>query len=150
MEQAGFLTTDEGLIEERRCVAIIDAALPAGKAANAAAVLALTTGARHPDLVGEELFDSAGNNHPGLISIGIPVLGAPRDELPSIRRKAADAGIEVVDFPIQGQQTNDYTEFRRMLKSTDPEKIAYLGLMLLGAKKKVSRIVSKYSLLRHP
>jgi hypothetical protein len=131
-----------------RCVAIVDDALPAGRAANAAAVMALTMGARQSHLVGEPLVDSAGNHHPGLIPIGIAVLGAPAADLPSLRDRASQAGLEVVDFPMQGQQTNDYAEFRRMVRETAPDQVRYLGVMVYGEKKKVSRIVGKYSLLR--
>jgi uncharacterized protein DUF2000 len=79
-------------VEEMRCVALIDESLPAGKAANAAAVMALTMGARHPHLVGAALLDSAGNLHPGLVPIGIAVLGAPADELVGVRDKAKAPG----------------------------------------------------------
>jgi hypothetical protein len=136
--------------EPERCVAVIDSDLPLGNAANAAAVMALTIGARHPHLVGEAVIDAAGNEHLGLVLIGIPILGAPKGDLPGIRRKALEADIEVVDFPVQGQQTTNYAEFRQMMSSTQPESLAYLGVMLFGTKKKVSRIVGKYSLLRRP
>jgi hypothetical protein len=142
--------SEDGAREPQRCVALIDAGLPLGKAANAAAVMALTMGARHPHLVGDALIDAAGNPHPGLIPIGIPVLGAPKEDLPRIRHKAAEAGIEIVDFPVQGQETNDYGEFRRMMSGLAPDSIEYLGIMLFGAKKRVGRIVGKYSLLRAP
>ena len=145
-----MLDDDEDVAEQTRCFAVIDHGLPAGKAANAAAVMALTMGARHPHLVGEVLTDSLGNAHPGLIPIGIPVLGAPVQDLPGIRGKAIQAGIEVVDFPVQGQQTNDYGEFRRMMSVTAPNDVQYLGVMLFGTRKKVGRIVGKYSLLRQP
>lgn len=131
-----------------RCVVVVDDTLPIGKAANATAVLALTMGARQSHLVGEPLIDSAGNQHPGLIPIGIPVLGAPAADLPSLRDRAKQVGLEVIDFPIHGQQTNNYAEFRKMVGETDPDQIRYLGVMVYGEKKKVSRIVGKYSLLR--
>jgi hypothetical protein len=131
-----------------RCVAVVDDALPIGKAANATAVLALTMGAQQSHLVGEPLIDSAGNQHPGLIPIGIPVLGAPAADLPLLRDRAKQVGLEVVDFPIQGQQTNNYAEFRKMVGETDPDQVRYLGVMIYGDKKKVSRIVGKYTLLR--
>ena len=131
-----------------RCVAIVDDGLSIGKAANAAAVMALTMGARQTHLVGEPLVDAAGNHHPGLIPIGISVLGAPAADLPSLRDKAGQAGLEVVDFPAQGQQTNDYAEFRKMLGETAPDQVRYLGVMVYGERKKVSRIVGKYALLR--
>ncbi len=142
--------SEDGAAEPQRCVAVIDAGLPLGKAANAAAVMALTMGARHPHLVGDALIDAAGNPHAGLILIGIPVLGAPKEDLPRIRQKEAEAGIEIVDFPVQGQETNDYGEFRRMMSGLAPDNIEYLGIMLFGARKRVGRIVGKYSLLRAP
>jgi len=131
-----------------RCVAVIDQALPIGKAANAAAVLALTMGKRQPHLAGAPLVDASGYPHPGLIPIGIPVLGAPADELSAVRGKAIAAGLEVVDFPEQGQQTNDYIEFQRLVKEADPTELRYLGVMIYGTRKKVSRVIGRYSLLR--
>jgi hypothetical protein len=135
-------------LEAMRCVALIDDALPVGKAANTAAVMALTMGKRQPHLVGEPLVDAAGNRHPGLIPIGIPVLGVPAADLPDIRARAMAAGFDVVDFPIQGQQTNNYVEFRRMLSETAPDRVRYLGVMIYGEKKRLSRIVGKYGLLK--
>ena len=135
-------------LEPMRCVAVIDQTLPIGNAANAAAVLALTMGKRQPQLAGAPLVDASGDAHPGLIPIGIPVLGAPADDLPAIRGKAVAAGLEVVDFPVQGQQTTDYAEFQRLVGETNPEALRYLGVMIYGAKKKVSHVVGRYSLLR--
>ncbi len=139
---------EEAAVEPMRCVAVIDQTLPIGNAANAAAVLALTMGKRQPHLTGEPLIDASGDAHPGLIPIGSPVLGAPADDLAAIRGKAVAAGLEVVDFPVQGQQTNDYAEFQRLVGETHPEVLRYLGIMIYGAKKKVSRVVGRYSLLR--
>jgi hypothetical protein len=131
-----------------RCVAIIDASLTIGKAANAAAVMALTMGQRQPHLVGDPLLDSAGNHHPGLIPIGISILAAPADDLPRVREKALGAGLDVVDFPAQGQQTTHYGEFRRMMSETAPSQLRYVAVMIFGDRKKVGRIVGKYSLLK--
>lgn len=138
----------EAVVEAMRCVAVIDQALPIGNAANAAAVMALTMGKRQPQLAGGALVDASGQAHPGLIPIGIPVLGAPADDLPTVRAKAVAAGLEVVDFPVQGQQTNDYAEFQRLVSETEPSALRYLGVMVYGAKKQVSRIVGRYSLLK--
>jgi hypothetical protein len=134
--------------EKMRCVAVIDAALPIGHAANAAAVLALTMGRRLPHLAGEPFLDASGEAHPGLIPIGIPVLAAPGVELPTVRAKAVAAGLDVVDFPVQGQETNDYAEFRRLVGATVAAELRYLGVMIYGARKTVSRIVGRYGLLR--
>src|SRR5262249_33547065 len=134
--------------ESMRCVAVIDVALPSGNAANAAAVMALTMGARQPQLTGPGFIDQAGNEHPGLVTIGVPVLAAPADELPRGRAKAIAAGLDVVDLPAAGQETTDYDRFQSMMRQTAPEAVRYLGVMLYGERKKVSRIVGKYALLR--
>lgn len=139
---------EESAVEPMRCVAVIDGTLPIGHAANAAAVMALTMGKRQPQLAGEPLIDASGHAHPGLIPIGIPVLGAPADDLSAVRDKAIAAGLEVVDFPVQGQETTDYAEFQHLVSKTDPSELRYLGVMIYGPKKKVSRIVGRYSLLR--
>jgi hypothetical protein len=49
---------------------------------------------------------------------------------------------------LQGQQTNDYAEFQRLMSETDPTALRYLGVMIYGAKKQVLRILDRYILLR--
>jgi len=131
-----------------RCVIVVDAALPAGRAANAAAVIALTLGQRHSDLVGPELVTACGEVHPGLIPIGIAVLAAARDDLGALRRKAVSAGLDVVDFPVQGQETTDYVEFGRRVAALETAQLAYVGVGLYGTRKAVGRLVGRFALLR--
>ncbi|MFL9879579.1 DUF2000 domain-containing protein [Herbaspirillum rhizosphaerae] len=132
----------------QRCVIIVDAALPVGKAANAAAVIALTIGQRHPELVGPALVDADGCAHPGLIPIGIAVLAASRDELTNIRAKGVEIGCDVVDFPVQGQETTDYQAFSDAVRKVATIDLGYLGVALIGEKKPISRIVANIGLLK--
>ena len=131
-----------------RCVIVVDEDLPAGLAANAAAVLALTLGAREPGLVGADFVDADAGRHPGLIPIGLPVLRATRDDLVEIRRSAAVDGVGVVDFPAFGQQTNDYDEFRGMVAATRAADLSYLGVALSGSARAVRRLTGRLALLR--
>ncbi|TCL68508.1 hypothetical protein EDC14_101348 [Hydrogenispora ethanolica] len=131
-----------------RCVIILDQELPVGRAVNAAAVIALTIGQRHPVLVGEPLVDGAGFAHPGLIPIGIAVLAASRSELGEIRRKGLETGCDVIDFPVEGQQTTDYQAFREAVAGIEPEAIQYAGVALVGQKKAVRKIVGNLGLLK--
>ncbi|NIE86641.1 MULTISPECIES: DUF2000 domain-containing protein [unclassified Burkholderia] len=131
-----------------RCVIVVDNQLPPGRAANAAAVLALTLGQRQPALVGPPLVDADGVSHPGLIPIGIAVLSAEAARLPSIRDKAVAAGCEVVDFPVQGQQTTDYSAFRDAVAQVTTAELAYLGVALVGPRKAIGKIVSNLGLLK--
>ncbi|MDR5761167.1 DUF2000 domain-containing protein [Caballeronia sp. LZ035] len=132
----------------QRCVIVVDQDLPAGKAANAAAVLALTVGQRHPALVGEALVDASGCAHPGLIPIGIAVLGADQDTLSAIRDKAVAAACDVVTCPVQGQQTTDYGAFREAVAGVVTGELRYVGLALIGDRKPVSKAVANLGLLK--
>ena len=131
-----------------RCVIVVDSQLPVGRAANAAAVLALTVGRRHPSLVGLPLVDASGVEHPGLIPIGIAVLAADPATLSAIRDKGAAAGCDVVDFPLQGQQTTDYSAFRDAVALIPTAELQYIGVALTGARKPIGKIVANLGLLK--
>ena len=131
-----------------RCVIVVDEDLPAGLAANAAAVLALTLGAREPGLVGADFVDADAEPHPGLRPIGLPGLRAARADLVDIRRRAAADGVGVVDIPVFGQRTNDYDEFRGMVAATPAAELSYLGVALSGPRRAVGRLTGRLALLR--
>lgn len=131
-----------------RCVIVVDEQLAAGRAANAAAVIALTIGRRHPALVGPPLVDASGVEHPGLIPIGIAVLAADQPTLARIRDKGAAAGCDVVDFPVQGQQTTDYSAFRDAVAQVATAELHYVGVALIGARKTIGKIVANLGLLK--
>ena len=115
-----------------RCVVVVDEALAPGLAANAAAVMAMTLGAKVPDLVGEDFEDGGGARHPGLITSRAFRCCAHRPaSSPALRARAVEAEIGVVGFPASGQTTTDYEAFRAMVASTAAPD--YLGLAFYGA-----------------
>jgi hypothetical protein len=142
------METDEQKSEPMRCVIVVDEALSAGRAANAAAVIALTFGKQHPELVGADLVDGSGQVHPGLIPIGIAVLATSASHLAGLRARAMRSMVDVVDFPSEGQQTNDYVEFGARVRTVPTEQLTYVGVGLYGPKKAVGKIVGKFSLLK--
>ena len=132
-----------------RCVVVVDQGLPAGLAANAAAVLALSLGARCPGLPGPDFRDAQGVIHPGLIPMGLPILAAPVWRLAALRHAAAaDAQLVTVDFPAPGQQTTDYTAFVDAVGTTPATDLAYLGVAVCGRSKAVRKLTGDLPLLR--
>jgi len=131
-----------------RCVIVVDEALAPGLAANAAAVLALTLGASVDGLVGDDLVDADGASHPGLIPMGLPVLCAPRPLLAQLRVGALEAGVGVVDFPVFGQQTNDYDAVRGQVARTPTAELEYLAIALHGSRRAIGRLTGNLRLLR--
>ncbi|MDP9124685.1 MAG: DUF2000 domain-containing protein [Pseudomonadota bacterium] len=131
-----------------RCVIVVNSALPPGLAANAAAVIALTIGARHPALLGAPLVDASGLEHPGLIPIGIAVLAASQDDLGTLRVRASEVECDLVDFPVQGQQTTNYQAFRDAVAIVKTQDLRYVGVALVGEKKAISKLVANFALLK--
>jgi hypothetical protein len=141
------LESNERGSQSSRCVIVLDQTLPIGRAANAAAVIALTLGKRHPRLAGPDLVDASGYAHPGLIPIGIAVLAAPVRDLIALRVKALKIDVDVVGFPCQGQQTTDYAEFGARVREVPTENLAYVAVGFYGPRKAVGRIVGRFPLL---
>jgi hypothetical protein len=132
-----------------RVVLVVDEALSIGYAANSAAVLAVTLGARVGGLPGPDLLDADGGVHLGLIPIGLPVLKAPAAALKAMRDRAARLPeVTVVDFPVQGQQTTDYVAFQAMVAATPAANLTYLGVALHGPRAAINKLVGSFSLLR--
>jgi hypothetical protein len=129
-----------------RSVVVVDRDLPKGLAANAAAVLAVTLGARAPALIGGDFHDGAGGTHAGLIDTGVPILGAPSADLPSLRAAALQRGLLVVDFPAAGQTTTDYGVFRDEMARTHAPR--YLGVLVSGDRRAVRSVTGQFGLLR--
>ena len=125
---------------------MVDETLAPGLAANAAAVMAMTLGAKVPDLVGEDFTDGAGEPHAGLITTGLPVLRAPAAELRALRARAVEAEVGVVGMPAFAHRTNDYDEFRMLVTQTGAPD--YLGLALYGPHKTLRSLTGSFGLLR--
>jgi hypothetical protein len=130
-----------------RCVMIMDEALSGGHLANAIAVIALTVGQRHPGLVGAPLVDASGFSHPGLIPIGIPMLCASQEQLSTLRGLALANQCDVVDFPVEGQQTKNYAEFMDMTAAIATDELHYTGIALIGPRKRINRLVKGLALI---
>jgi len=133
-------------MQDKRCVMILNAALPPGKATNAAAVIALTLGQRHPTLVGDALEDAEKYPSPGLITTGIPVLAASGQELDALREQCEQAEYDLVLFPEAGQSTTDYQALGDVLRQQPRQQWRLLGLAIVGDKKALRKLTAKLAL----
>lgn len=133
-------------MQEQRCVMVLNEALPPGKATNAAAVIALTLGQRHPRFVGEPLFDAEQRDYPGLIPVGIPVLAASQTEFSALRDRCVSAEVDLILFPEQGQTTTDYQAFSDAMRQIPGENWRLLGLAIVGEKKALRKLTAKLRL----
>ncbi|MGM1059803.1 DUF2000 domain-containing protein [Saccharothrix sp. Mg75] len=116
--------------------------LPRNLAANAAAVLGLTLGARLPDLLGEDAKDADGTVHLGLNTHPVPVLVAPPEQLKALHRAE---GVLKVGFTEVARASRTYPEYLEALAVTpDPE---FTAVALYGPRTEVSRLTRRLRLL---
>ena len=125
---------------------VVDADLPAGRAANAAICVAAATAAEMPDLLGPDAKDAGGERHPGLPWAGCTVLSAPAGRLAEIRARAGET-VFVADMPAAAQSTRIYDEYLRRVGETDTADITYHAVSLVGPRNRLDKLVHRLPLL---
>lgn len=140
----------EEKIESKGCVIVIDEALPAGVAANAAAIIGITLGRRFPEAVGADVTDGGGIMHSGIIQIPVPVLKASAETLRSLREKAlaSEGALCAADFSDIAQHCRTYAEYTEKAAKAAPRDFSYLALGLFGPRKEIKKLTGSLPLLR--
>lgn len=136
---------------QEKCVMIIDEQLPIGLVANTAAILGVTLGKLYPEGIGEDIYDSTGNKHLGIVNFPIPILKTNKERLQTIREsisQQSDQDVTIIDFSDVAQITNSYEQYRQTLESIAPEKLAYFGICLKGKKKLINKVAGSLPLYR--
>lgn len=129
-------------------VVVVDDALPAGRAVNAAVCVAAATATRVARLLGPDATDAGGSVHPGLPWAGCSVLAAPTGQLGAVRARAlASLGVDVVDMPVPAQANRVYGDYLGEVAAADGEALGYLAVSIVGPRNRVDRIVGKLPLL---
>lgn len=134
-----------------KCVMVIDEDLPAGVAANTAAILGITLGKRLPELVGADVTDQSGGAHLGIIEFPVPILRGTRPVLKELREALRRPGFQdltVVDFSELAQGCKTYDEFIEKMGDAPESTLEYLGVAICGPKKKVNQLTGSMPLLR--
>ncbi|MFD1515895.1 DUF2000 domain-containing protein [Pseudonocardia yunnanensis] len=129
-------------------VIVVDETLSAGRAANAVACVAATTGATVEGLIAHGGPDASGDEHPGLPWAGCTILAATPDALATTRAAAACAeGVLVVDMPEAAQSHRVYDDYLSELAETEPEKLACSAVSIIGPRNRVGKLVKRLALL---
>lgn len=130
-----------------KAVIVLSEVLPIGLKANIAAVMGMSLGKHRPELVGGPLATSDDVEILGITRIPIPVLTAPDHELPALWRKGMAIDL-VVPFTEAALSTMTYDDYAARLGSESSEQMVLHGLLLIGDRKAVNRIVGHFPLLR--
>ncbi|MDO5784449.1 MAG: DUF2000 domain-containing protein [Eubacteriales bacterium] len=138
-------------VQNKKCVMILDEHLPAGMAANTAAIMGITLGKKLPEVVGADVTDKTGKEHLGIIAFPVPILKGNAESIKAIREKLYEpdfSDLTVVDFSDLAQGCKTYDEFIEKMKVTSEDDLHYLGIAICGAKKKVNKLTGNMPLLR--
>lgn len=130
---------------------IIDPLLPLGLIANTAAILALSLGAAHPQLIGPPILDGDGDRHEGITQVVLPILAADADMLRIVRAKAAALrtdGLLLVDVTETAQRAKAYQDYADRLSVMKGNDIRYYGLGLHGPAALVRSLTGHLPLMR--
>jgi hypothetical protein len=129
-------------------VIAVDAALPAGRAVNAAVCTAAATGAAVTGLLGPDAKDADGSPHPGLPWAGCTILAATREQLARLRARAAQStGIYLADMPAAAQHTRIYAEYFDTVAATGSADLGYYAVSMIGPRNRVDNLVKGLTLL---
>lgn len=152
-ERIGFaadeIRTDAPTRQARlKWVVVVDASLPAGRAANAAVCVAAATVAGVDGLLGPDAVDADGSAHPGLPWSGCSVLAATTEQLAAIRARAAtSADVFVADMPVQAQVTRVYDGYLEVVAEHRSAELDLLAVSLVGPRNRIDKTVGRLPLL---
>ena len=136
---------------EQKCVMVIDSALPLGLIANTAAMLGISIGKLHPEMIGSDVTDATGYVHTGISTYPISMLKGDEQLLQSLRRRMFEpefSALTVVDFSDVAQKINVYADFVQKSSETPESEHHYYGIALFGDKKKINSLTGMLPLLR--
>lgn len=134
-----------------KCVMVIDENLPLGIIANTAAVLGITLGKQHEEILGPDVLDGTKNNHLGITAIPVPILKGSVQIIKELRSRLYMEEFQqltVVDFSDVAQSCNDYEDFTEKIGRTNEENLQYFGIAMYGNKKQVNKLTGSMGLLR--
>jgi hypothetical protein len=132
----------------KKCVIVLNKGLPPGLKANISAVLGMSFGKAHPEVVGNNLADADSTIYKGITTIPVPILEAHCDELKTAKTLADEDAEFVVVFNCSALTTRNYPAYEESIRIKKTSDIVLHGLLMYGDKTKVNKIAGKFPLVR--
>lgn len=134
---------------DMKAAIVVDQSLPTGLKSNCGAVLGVSLGALHPEIVGPDLHDAGGGFHHGITGLPIPVLSATGGLIAEIvDRSRGSEETKVIAFNNIAQSCTSYDEYEKQLAATKREDLSYLAVLIVGTKRGVNRLAGSLPLVR--
>jgi len=131
-----------------KLVIVVSEGLERGVAANIISLLGVSIGHHVTGIVGPDVRDATGHVHPGMSTIGLPVLAAAADTLATIHREAAALNeLMVFDVTDAAVASPNYESYTARLQDSQQSWRA-LGVAIYGPRRQVDRVTGRLPLLR--
>lgn len=134
-----------------KCVLVIDEEMEKGRAANTAAILAMSLGSVNRDLIGHDLYNKEGVLLPGITTIPIPVLKGNRNvnwELAERIHSCEKEDLSYVLFTDGAQRSRTYTDYQNLIEESTLGDLSILGIGFLGKKKLINSLTGSLATLK--
>ncbi len=138
-------------VKDEKCVIVVDEGMELGVIANVTAILSISLGKLRPDISGADTVDAENHTHYGLIQVPVPVLKASAQKVAEIRNKLYEENFEdvsCVDFTNIAQECMTYTDYTDTMQKSTKDDLLYIGIAVVGNKKKVNKLTGSLALLR--
>lgn len=137
-------------ISNLKVVIVINKDLPSGVIANTSAILGMSLGKMHPEIVGRNLKDKTGNTHEGITTIGVPILSADNESIKMIRNnsKKIEEYVYEVNVLSLTRSTRSYEEYAAQLENVSQDELVYQGILLCAEKRIINKLTGNLSLFR--
>ena len=138
-------------VKDKKCVIVVDEGMELGVIANVTAILSISLGKLRPDISGADTVDAENHTHYGLIQVPVPVLKASAEKVAEIRNKLYEENFEdvsCVDFTNIAQECMTYTDYTDTMQKSTKDDLLYIGIAVVGNKKKVNKLTGSLALLR--
>lgn len=109
--------------------------------------MGMSLGRYYPDLVGGDAQTADQTKLPGITTVPVPVLSADRAQLAELFARAGDLDL-VVPFGEAALTTKNYDDYQSKLSALSDADQGIVGLLLMGPKKAVNKLVGQLPLLR--
>lgn len=131
-----------------KSVIAVDQSLPIGLKANIAAVMGLSLGQVHPELLGDEVQSKDEMSFAGITNTPLPILETEALDLAGLYWAAKDEDIERWCFTDCALTTKNYDDYTKRCAETPSKNMQFHGVLLHGPKKKINKLCGNYPLLK--
>lgn len=128
-------------------VIILSTSLPRGLQANFAAILGMSLGRLHPELIGQATPDSAGMLLDGITQVAVPILGAPAEDLQALFAAAEGMPVRLA-YMRAAFEARNYADYTARIASAPLSDHEPQAILVAGPRKAVDRLCGALPLLK--